>query len=148
MTRSQFGALDELSHDMERVFDSLLGRTVGTMMRTGGGEKYSPALDVSETESEFCVKIDLPGIKPEEVKVEVLDNNLVVSGNRNTESEESTGSFHRVERRSGSFTRSISIPSEVDVESIDAHYEHGVLAVTLPKLAKQQPKKVQIRTAE
>jgi len=140
-------AFEEFSSDMERVFDSLLGRTVGTALRTGKGENYLPALDVSETTDAFQVSVDLPGVKPDDVKVELHEGRLTVSGTRESLKEDNGKNYHRVERSSGSFVRSIALPNEVDMEQIDAHYEHGVLHISLPKSAKQQPKKIQIRTA-
>ena len=140
-------ALDEFSSDMERVFDSLLGRTVGSALRASNASKFLPTLDVTETAAEFQIAVDLPGVKPEDVKVEMHDGKLTVSGHREATSEDKEKNYHRVERSSGSFYRSVSLPSDLDVERIDARYEHGVLHVTLPKLEKQQPKKIQIRTS-
>ncbi len=140
-------AFEEFSSDMERVFDSLLGRTVGTALRSSKGDNYLPSLDVSETADAFHVAVDLPGVKPEDVKVELHEGRLTVSGTRESVKEDKDKSYHRVERSSGSFVRSVALPNEVDVEQIDARYEHGVLHVALPKSARQQPKKIQIRTA-
>jgi HSP20 family protein len=145
--RNGLGPFEDLSHDMERIFDSLLGRTVGTMLRTGNTEKYVPSLDVAETAEGFEVSIDLPGVKPEDVKVEMHEGKLVVSGQRTTATEQKDKNYHRVERTSGSFYRSVTLPSDVDVEKIDANYDHGVLHIALPKVAKQQPKKIEIRTS-
>ncbi len=139
-------AFEEFSSDMERVFDSLLGRTVGTALRTGRAENYTPTLDVSETADAFQVSVDLPGVKPEDVKVELHEGRLSVSGTRESVKEDKEKNYHRVERSSGSFVRSVALPCEVDMDQIDAHYEHGVLHISLPKTAKQQPKKIQIRT--
>ena len=152
MTRSNYynrnglGALEDLSQDMERVFDSLLGRTVGTMLRTGNAEKYVPALDIAESEEAYTINVDLPGVKPEDVKIEMHDGKLSISGSRGGVSEEKAESYHRIERHSGTFQRVVALPGEVDVDHIDASYDHGVLVVQLPKTAKQQPKKIEIRT--
>lgn len=152
MTRSDFnrsglGPLEDLSHDMERVFDSLLGRTVGTMLRTGNSEKYVPSLDVAESDEAFSISVDLPGVDLENVKIEMHDGKLSISGSRSGVTEETKDNYHRVERSSGTFHRVVALPSEVDIEKIDAAYDQGVLVVTLPKEAKQQPKKIQIRTS-
>ncbi len=147
VNRGGFGALEELSTDMERVFDSLLGRTVGSVLRPASGDKYVPSLDVSESDEAFEIALDLPGVKPEDVTVEVNEGKLILSGNRASFSEDKEKRYHRVERTSGSFYRAVSLPKDVDVEKIDASYEHGVLHVTLPKLAKPQPTKIQIRSS-
>ena len=145
-TRNGLGPLEDLSQDMERVFDSLLGRTVGTMLRNGERDKYVPSLDVSETKDAYLVHVDLPGVDPADVKVEMHDGKLAISGKRETKTEDKDRNFHRVERSRGSFFRALSVEGEVDVDNIEAKYEHGVLNITLPKVAKQQPKKIEIKT--
>jgi HSP20 family protein len=153
MSRTQFGgrgglgSLEDLSHDMERAFDSLLGRTVGAMLRSGNENKFVPTMDVSESAEAFEVEVDLPGIKPEDVKVEMHEGQLIVSGERRSTVDEKSKTYHRIERNAGSFYRAIALPSDVNMEGVDAKYEHGILHVTLPKVAKQQPKKIQIRTS-
>ena len=141
------GAFEELSTDMERIFDSLFGRTVGTMLRTKNAEQYAPTLDITESPESYEVHVDLPGVRPEDVKLEMHEGKLVVSGSRTTWAEQKDKAFHRMERSSGNFTRVISLPTEADVEKIDASYEHGVLKIAIPKAVKQQPKKIEIRTS-
>ncbi|MCC6510484.1 MAG: Hsp20/alpha crystallin family protein [Pirellulaceae bacterium] len=145
--RGGLSPFEDISHDMERIFDSLLGRTVGTMLRNNTQEKFVPMLDVAETNEAFEVSLDLPGVKPEQVKVEMHDGKLMISGERSSTTDTKDKNFHRVERASGSFYRVISLPTEVNVDQIDASYEQGVLHVKLPKVAKQQPKKIEIRSA-
>lgn len=140
-------ALEEFSTDMERVFDSLLGRTVGSALRATNSGKFVPSLDITETPEDFQVTVDLPGVNPDDVKLEMQDGSLSISGHRESKTEEKEKNYHRVERSSGTFFRSIPVPSEVDVDKIEANYEQGVLHVKLPKSEKQQPKKIQIRTS-
>jgi len=130
---------------MERVFDSILGRTVGSVLRPGSNEKFVPSLDVAETDEGFLVSMDLPGVNPDEVKIEMHEGKLSISGSRKRSDAEDT-KLHRIERSHGTFHRVLGLPSEVDIEKIDASYEHGVLTVSLPKIEKQQPTKIQIRT--
>jgi HSP20 family protein len=151
MSRAQvptrrYGPFDEFSTDIERMFDSVLGRTFGTMLRNGSSEKYVPVLDLAETPEAFEVRVDLPGVKPEDVKVELHEGQLVVSGTRDTTSERTDKNVHYVERASGSFMRTVGLPSDINGEKIDAQYKDGVLHITLPKSAKAQPKKIEIRT--
>ena len=136
---------EEFSTDIERMFDSLLGRTVGSALRASTGEKFTPHLDIVETEKDYVVSIDLPGVKPEDVKVEMDDGRLSVSGKRETVVEDKTKNLHRIERTKGSFSRVVALPREVDTDNIDAKYEQGVLHITLPKLAEKQPRKIEIR---
>lgn len=136
---------EEFSTDIERMFDSLLGRTVGTALRSTGAQKFTPHLDLVESVDAYVVSVDLPGVKAEDVKVEMDDNRLTISGKRETTVEDNSKNVHRVERSSGSFSRVIALPREVDADKIDAKVEHGVLHVTLPKLAEKQPRKIEIR---
>ncbi len=151
MSRTQvpsrrFGPFDEFSNDMERMFDSVLGRTFGTMLRNGSSEKFLPTIDLAETPEGFEVLVDLPGVKAEDVKLELHEGQLVISGKRDHATERKDKSFHYTERASGSFVRSLVLPSDVDAEKIDAQYENGVLHVKLPKSVKAQPKKIEIRS--
>jgi HSP20 family protein len=136
---------EEFSTDIERMFDSLLGRTVGSALRSSGADKFTPHLDLVETANEYVVSVDLPGVKPEDVKVEMDDGRLTISGKRESTVEDKNA--HRIERSKGSFSRIISLPREIDADKIDAKYEHGVLHVTLPKLAEKQPRKIEVRSA-
>lgn len=145
MSRSQFSALEELSHDMERVFDSLLGRTVGTVLR-GNESKSVPPVDVSESDTSYHVALDLPGVCPDEVSVEVLDNQLIISGERKAATEPEQRIL-RSERPSGEYRRSVPLPGEVDVAAIEASYTAGVLTVVLPKTSPKQPTKIKIKTS-
>ncbi len=145
----RYGPFDDFSTDMERMFDNVLGRTFGTMLRNGNGNgaaKFLPMLDLAETAEGFEISVDLPGIKPEEVKLELHDGALLISGKREETAERKDKNFHYTERASGSFLRSVTLPSDVDADKIEASYEHGVLVVKLPKLAKAQPKKIEIRS--
>jgi len=107
--------------------------------------EFLPEANVSETDKAIDVSIDLPGMKPEDVKVELHDRTLTISGERKEENEEEGKTFHRVERRSGSFCRSFSLPMEVDEGSVDAKFEHGVLKIVLPKTEKAAPKKIEVK---
>lgn len=138
--------LEEFSTDWERMIDSLLGRTVGSVLRAGGSDKFTPHLDVVETAKDFVVSVDLPGVKPEDVKVEMEDGKLSISGKREHTVEENTKNVHRVERTKGSFYRMVTLPREIDTEKIDAKYDQGVLRISLPKSVEKQPRKIDIRT--
>ena len=139
--------IEEFTTDMERMFDSLLGRTVGSVLRNTNRETFQPHLDIVETNTDYVVSVDLPGVKPEDVKVEMEDGRLTISGKRETVTEDKAKNVHRVERTRGSFHRAVSLPREVDVEKIDAKYEQGVLHVTLPKSAEKQPRKIEVRSS-
>jgi HSP20 family protein len=121
-------------------------RLMDELMRTAGngGNRmtgFTPLVDVHETEEEYLVKIDLPGVKPDDVNVEVNENVLSVSGSRVAEE---TGKAQLVERPYGSFVRTLTLPQGVDSESIEAGYQDGVLELRIPKPAEQKPKRITI----
>eukprot|EP00475_Leptophrys_vorax_P027177 TRINITY_DN3874_c0_g1_i1.p1 TRINITY_DN3874_c0_g1~~TRINITY_DN3874_c0_g1_i1.p1 ORF type:complete len:124 (-),score=21.18 TRINITY_DN3874_c0_g1_i1:153-494(-) len=100
------------------------------------------AVDVKETPEAFKFVADLPGLRKEEVKVQVEDNNLLtISGERSREVKEETEKFHRVERSTGKFLRRFRLPENVEVDKISASSENGVLTVTVPKMKPPEPKK-------
>src|ERR1044071_7451213 len=120
-----------------RLMDEIL-RSSGNGGRATG---FTPLVDVHETEDEYLVKVDLPGVKPEDVNVEINDNVLSISGSRVAEE---TGQARLLERPYGSFVRTLTLPQGVDSDSIEAGYDHGVLELQIPKPAQQKPKKVTI----
>jgi len=107
-------------------------------------QEWVPTLDAWETESELVYAFDLPGIKQEEISVEAHDGTLVVSAERTRSSDVSQESYHRVERRYGTFTRSVGLPQGVSEDSITASYTDGVLEIHVPKPEQAKPKKIEI----
>jgi HSP20 family protein len=103
-------------------------------------------VDVIRDDGTIIVRADLPGIKPDEVKVTVDDDVLTVSGEHSSESEEEKGDYMRRERRYGSFSRSMSLPAEVRAEDIESTTEDGVLEVRIPMPEAERAKPVEIET--
>jgi HSP20 family protein len=124
---------------MENMLSSISGE--GGIAAAG----FQVALDLSETDDAVEVRMDVPGIQPEEIEVEVSGNLLQITGERKEEQEEKGKTWHRVERSSGSFFRSIKLPCEVESEHIEAHCEHGVLTIILPKSDFKKPRKIQVK---
>ena len=91
-------------------------------------------LDVSETDNEFTVTADLPGLEEKDINVEVSNNILRIGGEKKLDHEEKGKNFHRIERVSGSFDRSIQLPSPINEENIQASFKNGVLTITLPRV--------------
>jgi HSP20 family protein len=106
---------------------------------------YAPSLDLSETDTTVEVRMDLPGVKPDQVDVQVSGNLLTVSGERKEEKEEKGKAFHRIERRCGSFARSITLPCPVQEEKVEAQCRDGVLSITLPKTDEAKSHKVKVK---
>ncbi len=127
--------------EIDRVFDQFFGKA-GT--RTG---PWVPVVDIRETKDAIAVVAELPGMRPEDVEVDVENNILTISGEKKQEVTESDGAeYHLVERRCGRFERSFTLPRTVDADKIEARVEHGLLTITLPKAEAAKPRRVQIRT--
>jgi HSP20 family protein len=123
-----------------RLLDEMF-RTSGNGSRVTG---FTPLLDVRETEDEYFVMVDLPGVKSEDVTIEYNDQVLTISGSRVPVE---TGESQLVERPYGSFVRSLTLPKGVDGDQIKADYHDGVLELHIPKPAEQKPKKIAISTS-
>lgn len=145
MTRTLQPWTNRLPRFFETEFPKWMGEVFGPEMEFGREDRFLPAANLSETDKAFELAVELPGMKPENVKVEMHDGNLVVTGDKHEEQEEQGKTFHRIERRSGSFRRVFALPAAVDENAIDAHFAHGVLKVTLPKTPEAAPKKIEIK---
>jgi HSP20 family protein len=121
-----------------RLMDELMRSTAGNGNRVTG---FTPLVDVDETEEEYRLKVDLPGVSAGNVNVEVNENVLSISGTRVAQE---TGHAQLVERPYGSFVRTLTLPQGIDSDSIEADYENGVLELRIPKPAEQKPKKITI----
>lgn len=139
------GRFSRLMSRMEEDMENLMGRYFGD--ENGGAVwlDFVPTVDLVETEGEFEVKVDLPGLKPEEVNVEIRDGDLWISGKREEEKEEKGKTYHRVERRHGEFRRRVSLPTSIDEDKIEAKFEHGVLKITVPKTEESKPKHIEVK---
>jgi HSP20 family protein len=138
-----FRELAALQNEMGRWMNALAG---GTTTGNGQTSTWLPAVDVWETENELVLSFDLPGITEDKISVELDDNVLTVSGERERAQEHSSERFYRFERRFGSFSRSVTLPAGVTENDITANYKDGVLEVRVPKPEEQKPKRIQIGT--
>lgn len=105
---------------------------------------WTPAIDVIEKEDKFVVKVELPGIKEEDVEVSVAGDMLTISGEKEAESEVKEKGYYYSESSYGSFSRSVTMPSTVDAGKIEANYDKGVLEITLPKTPEVKSKKIKV----
>jgi HSP20 family protein len=135
-----FRELAALQNEMGRWMGQLAGATPGN----GQSSNWLPAVDVWETEDELVLAFDLPGIPEDQVAVELDDNVLTVSGQRERTSEHSSERFYRFERRFGSFARSVTLPAGVSEGDVKADYTNGVLEIRVPKPEEQKPRRIQI----
>ena len=107
-----------------------------------------PAMDVIENDADITIRLDLPGLSEDDVHVELEDHTLTISGETGDTVEKEDDRYHYRERYSGSFQRSLRLPDTLDAEKVDAHFENGVLNITLPKLPQAQPKRIEIKSAK
>jgi HSP20 family protein len=136
-----FRELAALQNEMSRWMGHVSG---GITPGNGQSSTWLPAVDVWETEDELVLSFDLPGISEDKIAVELDDNVLTVSGERERTTEHSSDRFYRFERRFGTFSRSVTLPAGVDEKDIQAHYANGVLEVRVPKPEEPKPKRIQI----
>lgn len=109
--------------------------------------EHVPSLDLSETETAVEVKMDVPGFKPEDIEIQVRGNFLTVSGKAQDEKEEKGREFHRIERRQGAFSRSVTLPCEVIGTKAKAEYKNGVLTLNMPKTEPVHAQKIEVKVA-
>lgn len=140
-----FRELEDMSERLNRVFSRPTLRNTGKENLTVAD--WMPTVDISETESEYQIKAELPEVRKEDVKVTVENGVLTLQGERRQEKEEKGRRFHRVERSYGSFVRSFTLPESVDEGGVKAEYKDGVLALHLPKSEKVKPKAIDVKVA-
>jgi HSP20 family protein len=138
--------LSTLQSEMNRLFSGFFDE----QGQGNGGRRWAPAIDVFEREDEIILKADLPGLDEDDVRIEVKDNVLAISGERRTEAQEEKNGYYRVERSYGAFSRSLVLPDGVDPDKIEARFDRGVLEVKVPKPEARQPRRISIgsRTVE
>lgn len=134
-----FREMLSLRRAMDRMFDRALDTDQTWQTLT-----WDLALDVAENKDEFIVKASIPGINPDDLEITFTDNVLTIKGQTKEEKEIKQEQYHLRERRFGTFARSVSLPSKVKSEAIQANYEAGVLTLKLPKAEEVKPKKISI----
>jgi HSP20 family protein len=135
--------LSSLQSEMNRLFDGMF-EPAGDV---SGARRWIPPMDLVETEDHFVLRADLPGVSEEDVKIELDDRVLTLSGERKSDHETKREGFYRVERAFGSFSRSLTLPQGVDPDSVTASFAHGVLEVRIPKPAQAKPRRISINDA-
>jgi HSP20 family protein len=136
----------DLASDMNQLVDTLFGAATGTQNETTTA--FTPRMDIHETDEKFVVSLDLPGVKSDDVSIDLTEEDLVIHGKRTSGVEAREDRYYRVERWFGDFKRSIRLPRSVDRENIAAEFNDGVLNVWLPKCKAASARKIQIRSAE
>lgn len=131
-----------LQREMNRVFDSFFHGVDEPGLLNG---TWIPAVDVAEGDDAYTVKMELPGVNKDDVKITLESNVLTIRGEKKAESAVNEKNFHRTERSYGSFQRSFTLPTSVKNERIDAVYKDGILTVSLPKAEEAKPKQIEVK---
>jgi HSP20 family protein len=139
-----FQDLLSLQDEMNRVFDRAAGRST----RDQAMRAWAPALDIAERRDAYLVAVELPGVNPDDIDVTLENNLLTIQGERRQAQDSSEQRFHRIERAYGTFRRSVSLPSSVQADAIQASYDNGVLQLLVPKAEQAKPKKIAITPGE
>ena len=131
-----FSPFNSLSDELDRLFETPLAALAR--------QSWSPTIDVLEDKDNYFILAELPGLKREDIKVSLEDGTLTISGERKVEKRTEETSVHRVERFSGRFERSVTLPATVSAEKVKATYTDGVLTLTLPKTEQAKPKRIDV----
>ena len=140
-----FREMTALQNSVDRVFEGNLLYPSSNWMNL---EDWGLALDIAESEDEFIVKASLPGINPDDLDITQNAKTLTIKGEMKEEKEDKSKRYHLRERRYGSFSRTISLPSYVKTDAIDAEYDAGVLTIRLPKSEEAKPKQITIKKVD
>jgi HSP20 family protein len=136
------GNLFDLRNELHRIIDNPLGEIArgSQLLRV-----WNPALDLYEDKDNVFVKVEVPGLKKEDIEVSIENGTLTIAGERKSEKQADDTEAHRSERFVGRFYRSVTLPSEVKTDEVKAQYQDGVLTVTLPKAEAAKPKQIEIK---
>jgi HSP20 family protein len=134
--------LNTIQSEMNRLFNTFFDAPAANGPSLG--RRWIPAMDLVEEGDDYVLRADLPGLNEKDVNIELEDNVLTISGQRKSEKEERKEGYYRVERASGSFSRSLTLPEGVDPERVRASFDRGVLEVRIPKPEQRKPRKVTI----
>jgi len=136
-----FGRLTSLRDEIDRLFEAPIAELANPSRLLSG---WTPALDVYEDKDNLFVKVELPGLKKEQIDISLHDGSLSISGERKGEEEHQEGEVYRAERYYGRFQRTVTLPTPVASERVKAQYKDGILTVTLPKTEEAKPKHIDV----
>lgn len=136
----------DLFDEMDRFFDDWNRSTQPG--KVYDERRFEPACDISETDEHYLMSVDLPGMKKENIKIEMSDDVLTVSGERKREGSEKNQRIQRYEKSYGLFKRSFTLPASIESNKVEARYEDGVLELYLPKTQAAKPRNIEIQTGK
>lgn len=140
---SPYGDLERMRREMQRLFDAASGDYAND---AGAGAGVFPPLNVTQDSDNFYVRAEVPGIDPKQLSISALRNRVSLAGKREIPREHERASYHRKERAEGSFNRTVSLPTFIDADRVDARYADGILTLTLPKAEESKPRQITVRT--
>ena len=136
--RSPFGELERMRRQMDRLFEDAM---VSHRLPEAG---VFPLINLTEDKDNYYVRAELPGVKGDELDIQVTGNNLAISGERKIAAEEEGARYHRREREAGTFSRMIGLPGEVDTDKVEAGLQNGILTVVVSKAEIAKPKQITV----
>jgi HSP20 family protein len=140
--------LSSLQTEMNRLFNTVFDAPTAGTGNGGTLRRWVPAMDLLETADHFVLRADLPGMTEDDVKIELEDSVLTVSGERKAEHEDRQEGFYRVERAFGSFSRSLTLPKGVNADAVTASFDNGVLEIRIPKPEESKPRRISIAVGD
>ncbi len=140
--------LTSLQSEVNRLFSTFFEPSAPRSATGPVARRWSPALDVIERDEQYVLRADVPGVREEDISVELDGSVLTISGRREAEHDEQRAGYHRVERVAGEFSRSLTLPEGIDADRIEASYDRGVLEVRVPKPEQAKPRKVEISVGQ
>ena len=144
MNANPFENIEEARSELDRFWDAFLfGRPKASGLPEQG--ELQLATEVVETENKLVVSVEIPGMDPKDIDVSLSEGTLFIKGEKKPEAEEKEADYHLIERRYGTFIRSIRLPAEVQSDKINASYKNGVLTVMLPKSERIRKKEIKIK---
>lgn len=141
VTYDPFRDMFDLQRKLNQLFE---GNRQNSSNESVALNTWTPAVDIYEDEHAFLIKLELPEVSRDDVKISFHENTLSISGERRFENEDKRDGYHRVERSYGQFYRSFTLPPNVNAETINAQFKDGVLRLTLPKKEEAKPKQIQV----
>lgn len=134
MVVTRFDPFREIKELENRIFQNY----VPTVQAEKGINAFTPSVNTREDEKAYYIEVDLPGVKKEDIKVDIKDNALTISGERKFKEEIKEEDYYKIETSIGKFSRTFTLPEDADIENIDAKNENGVLDIVIPKMKKEE----------
>ena len=138
-----FGGLSRLTRLMDEAFGEPYAGTNGEAV----GSAWNPLVDIREDRDHLTITMDVPGVRPDDVKISLENQVLTIAGEKQQNTEQKEERWHRWERSYGRFERTFTLPLTVDADRIEATTENGVLTVRLPKIEKARPREIPVKTS-